>query len=425
MWENEYKKTIIRNVIIGILLVVLACGLLFAIIQVRSQIEQEDAQLSVIKSEQQQQQSDARKENVDVIQKAYETDMETVAQYMPGIVCWGDNLTSGSSGNASYPYTLQKYINTYLCDIYDFRSSIENAADFAWLNWENYQVSVPVVNMGSGQENSATVLGRAGVKPYVVKKGLEIPAGTESVAISITSQDGSAVAPLTAGNLGVNPVTIAGVDGTLTLESSGWEKSYSFCRLEAGEAVAVEAGTQITTAGTQEYQDYIHVVWLGNYDGYTSSAELVENVKLLLSRQAKNPERYLVIGPCTYAGSWGSNAARSLESIDSAMMQAFGSRYVNVRKYLVEDGLKDAGISATKLDSQYLAQGCIPDSFRSGSGGVELNGRAYELIGQVIYERMDRLGYFSEIRGELGIDKTTQEILKEDPKYFENMLKNS
>ena len=203
--------------------------------------------------------------------------------------------------------------------------------------------------MGSGQENSATVLGRAGVKPYVVKKGLEIPAGTESVAISITSQDGSAVA-------------------TLTLESSGWEKSYSFCRLEAGEAVAVEAGTQITTAGTQEYQDYIHVVWLGNYDGYTSSAELVENVKLLLSRQAKNPERYLVIGPCTYAGSWGSNAARSLESIDSAMMQAFGSRYVNVRKYLVEDGLKDAGISATKLDSQYLAQGCIPDSFRSGSG---------------------------------------------------------
>ena len=41
---------------------------------------------------------------------------------------------------------------------------------------------------------------------------------------------------------------------------------------------------------------------------------------------------------------------------------------------------------------------------------------------QRLYLRVEALGYFDEIRQELGIDKTTQEILKTNPKYFENIL---
>ena len=35
---------------------------------------------------------------------------------------------------------------------------------------------------------------------------------------------------------------------------------------------------------------------------------------------------------------------------------------------------------------------------------------------------MSSLGYFDEVRQELGLDKTTQDILKNNPKYFENIL---
>lgn len=419
MWENERKKTIIRNIIIGLLLVVAVVALGVAMFRVMKQIDEEDEQLSAIKQEQQQQLSDNRQGNIDAIQHAYEKDMETVATYMPGIVCWGDSLTAGTSGNVSYPATLQDYIDIYLCGVYDLRYTIDNAAEYSWLDWSEYKLSIPVVNMGAGEENSATIMGRAGVKPYVVHKSFEIPGELEKVAVSFTSPDGKQVNPLTAGDMEMNPVTIAGVEGTLTLESGGRERKYYFCRSEVGDPVVVEKGAEIQVASAPKYQDYVHIIWMGNYDTNVKPDALVQDVKQMLARQAQSPDRYLVIGPCSYNGNWAAGEA-NLSSIDTAMMQAFGKNYVNLRKYLLEDGLKDAGLSPSKADNTSMKQGSVPDSFRSGIGSVNLNAQAYTLTGKLIYERMEALGYFDEIRNELGIDITTQEILKNDPEYFKN-----
>lgn len=52
-----------------------------------------------------------------------------------------------------------------------------------------------------------------------------------------------------------------------------------------------------------------------------------------------------------------------------------------------------------------------------------MNGVAYDLLGKLVYERMELLGFFDEVREELMLDKITQDILKEDPAYFENILK--
>lgn len=422
MWENENKKLIIRNIIIGIILIGVVFGLYKAIKTANEQISEEDKQLSEAHSNQQQQQVDARQENWDSVLAAYDKDMETVAQYMPGIVCWGDSLTAGSSGNASYPYTLQKYINVYLCGIYDFYSTVPNANNYPNVDWNEYNLTIPVVNMGGGQENGATILGRAGVEPYVIKEGFMIPADTEATEISIQSPDGKSVNPLTAGNLGINPVTINGIEGILSLETIYGTNHYTFERLEAGEETPVEKGTQIQTAGAEDYQDYIHIVWLGAYNGYTSPKELVAQTKLLLLRQTNCVDRYLVIGPCAMNGSWTGETSSSLDAFDSAMMQAFGNHYVNVRKYLIEDGLDDAELKPTMTDTQQINQGYVPTSFRGSGSGCDLNAKAYELIGKLIYERMDRLGYFDEVRKELEIDKTIREILLYQPKYFEVQL---
>ena len=425
MWENEGRKTIIRNILIFLLLVAAAAGLLIAMITVKRQIDAEDELLQAESSNQRQELSAARQENLEAISVAYENDMQIVAQYLPGIVCWGDSLTAGSSGNVSYPGTLQKYIDTYLCDIYDFRSTIENAQDYSRLDWEEYTVSIPVVNMGAGKEDSATILGRSGVTPYVVGADFEIPGETESVAITLKSADGKAVSPLTAGNAGVNPVTIDGVEGTITRvsEGQGWgQASYQFTRTEAGEPVPVVKGTEIVTACQEEYLDYIHVVWLGTYGDFTNPEKLVSDTKQLLSRQANNPDRYVVIGPCTVRGDWSNADTNTMNAIDSAMMQAFGNHYVNVRKYLMVDGLTDAKITPSKEEKLIIQQGRVPTSFRSNASGADLNSTAYKLIGKLVYERMESLGYFDEVRTELGLDKTTQEILKTNPKYFETIL---
>lgn len=423
MWENNRTRMIIRNILIFILLACVVAGLGYSYLKVRKQIAEEDAQLTAANQDQRQELSAARQENLELVQQEYEKDMQAVAKYVPGIVCWGDSLTAGSSGNVSYPDTLRKYLNTYLCDIYDFSAGFENSSEYTRVKWNEYKFSIPVVNMGSGQEDCATILGRSGVASYVVQSDFEIPAGKEAVKVTFTAPDGRKVLPLTAGSAGVNPVTIGGVEGTLSMVASsiGWQQyEYHFVRSQEGSAVPVTAGTEIVTAAANQYTDYIHIVWMGAYDGYRTADQLVQDVKLLLSRQTANTDRYLVIGPCAYNGSWMQEFTYTLDNIDSAMMQAFGNHYVNVRKYLIEDGLRDAGLTATKEDS---TKGAVPASFRSNAAGADLNGVAYKLIGKLVYERMDRLGYFSEIRAELNLDKTTQNILKNDPNYFERLLK--
>ncbi|MBQ3275484.1 MAG: hypothetical protein IJH47_00305 [Oscillospiraceae bacterium] len=426
MWKNDRWKTVVLNIFLALLIVAIVAGLGYFMLRVRQQTREHDEQLSELYVQQQQQQTEARQESVTAIQDEYQKDMDTVARYLPGIVCWGDSLTLGSSGNISYPAVLKTYLETYFCDIYDFRSTIENAEDYARLRWDDYTVSVPVVNMGAGPENTYTVLGRCGAVPYVLGKDIVIPAECEGVEVTLKSQEGNDVSPLTGGNAGVNNVHIGDIEGTLAIVSNANEYfgyKYFFTRSEPGEETPAAAGTVIQTAAENQYKDYIHVVCIGTYGKFTNADDLVEQIRQLLARQTNNPERYIVLGLCSIEGQSASGSY--LDVIDTAMMQAFGNRYINVRKYLIEDGLADAKINPTAQDKVNISMHRVPVSFTTSSGSNELNGKAYALIGKLVYSRMESLGYFDEVYDELGIRETTKRILKEDPGYFERIIQNS
>ena len=423
MWKSDRWKVILLNLFLTLLILGIVGALGVVMLRVRQQTMEHDEQLSEMYVQQQQQQTEARQESVAVIQAEYDKDMDTVAKYLPGIVCWGDSLTLGSAGNTSYPSVLKTYLDTYFCDIYDFRSTIPNAEEFSRLNWDEYKVSVPVVNMGAGPEDTYTILGRSGAVPFVLHRGIVIPAdNTVPVQVQLISQSGQGVKPLLGGNAGVNEVTIAGIAGTLSLDSASRNRYY-FTRSEAGEETSVPAGTPVETAATDMYRDYIHVVWLGTYGNYKNAEDLVAQIKALLSRQAQNPERFIVLGVCGREKIQYS--ASRMDAIDTAMMQAFGSRYINVRKYLIEDGLSDAGITPSKKDINNIVAQKVPDSFTTASSQVELNGKAFTLIGKLVYDRMESLGYFDEVFDELSIRETMKEILKKDPGYFDRIITNS
>ena len=113
-----------------------------------------------------------------------------------------------------------------------------------------------------------------------------------------------------------------------------------------------------------------------------------------------------------------------MDEVDSAMVSAFGNRYISIRRYLIGDGYTDAGISPTKEDDYYITQEIVPPSFKVASHSEELNSLAHKLIGKMIYTRMDSLGYFDEIKQELNLTETTKEIIKDNPSYFESIIKN-
>lgn len=426
MWETNRKSTIVKNILLVIVIAVLLSGLLFAMIRVREMNAVQDEKLSEIYVQQQQQQQAARTESLTAIQNEYEKDLQTVQDYIPGIVCWGDNITAGNSGYLNYPYVLQTYINTYLCDIYDFASTIENAEEYSRLKWEDYTFKIPVVNMGAGQESSYTVLGRCGAVPYIVAEDFLIPAGKDSVPIKIMSMSGKDVTPLTGGSAGINNVHINGVEGMLSIDSESYNYNgsfyYYFTRTEPGSEEWVTAGSVIETAASQMYRDYIHIVFIGTYGEYKTADDLVQQVKTLLSRQTQNSDRFIVIGPYSVSG-WTASSYQ-LDAIDTAMLQAFGNRYVNVRKYLLGDGYRDAGMTPTYEDSFSISGNAVPPSFLVSSNSVELNSTAHKLLGKLIYSRMESLGYFDEINDELRLADASKKILKDDPSHFETIIKN-
>ena len=424
MWETKRTKTVVINILLILFIIVIVGGLVMGMRYVSRISATQDAQLSEIYSQQKQEQNAARVESVNAIQEEYEKDMRTVAQYVPGVVCWGDETTAGTSGYLNFPYVLQTYINTYLCDIYNFASSIENAAEFSRLKWDDYKVNIPVVNMGVGKESTYTILGRSGAIPYVTREDFVIPADTEPVGLLLLSETGKTVTPLIGGNAGVNNVTINGVEGVLTIDSDYYYHNgycnYYFTRLTPGEEIAVPAGTVVKTAASDLYKDYIHVVFIGTYGEYEGAEDLVNQVKTLLSRQAQNPERFIVLGP--YTDNLYTMSHYELNAIDAAMTQAFGNRYISIRRYLLGNGYIDSGLSPTGVDEYYIGNDIVPPSFRVSSDSMELNSISHKLIGKLIYTRMESLGYFDEIKDELNLTETTKQILKDNPSYFDTMI---
>ncbi len=423
MWQEEKNAYKNRNRILAGLCLLVALSLLIAMVFTRKKTKQEEALLKEEYLKQQDSQTLARQSAVEEIEAEYRKDLDTVAQYLPGIVCWGDTLTAGSSGSVSYPLILQRCLDTYICDIYDFRSTIKNASEYSRLDWESYTVSIPVVNMGVIDEDTNTVLGRSGVVPFVLEKGVTIPAETEPVEIRIISQNGEDVTPLKGGNGGVNDVSIDGIAGTITLETdathgSGHRMHYYFTRSEAGSAVSVAAKTPIITAASDMYKDYFHIVWIGTYGGYDNSTELVEQIKTLLARQTNCTDCYLVLGLC-YRNGW-----KDTSSLDNVMIQAFGDHYINVRKYLCSDGMADAQLNITDDDEYSASHEIVPPSLRSSNGDAGLSAKAYTLIGKLVYDRMEKMGYLREITDELGIEEVRKNLLKDNPDYFVNIMKN-
>ena len=350
--KNKYQ------LILVILLTAITALILIGGLQKEKEMKSKIAEVAVVYNAEQK----ARQEKISLIEQA-------IVEELPGIIAWGDSLTAGAGGEGTnYPNQLQSLIKS---NVYD----------------------IPVINMGVGGENTNTIMGRAGSVPFVVNS-FTIPNDTSKVEITIMSSDGNSVAPLRQGDNGVNPVTINGISGTISIEQATYtsqEYTYYFNRTEPGTPVNVEDGTVITTAATtlNDYQNYIPIVFMGQYGGWNENPlELISQIKSILNMDQWN-DKYLVLGLT-------SGTAESRADLELAMQGEFGDRYINLREIIVKSGLEQLGIIATEADLNAMNEGAIPPSLLSDS--VHFNSSGYTFIAQVVYDRMIELGYFEVIK---------------------------
>lgn len=274
------------------------------------------------------------------------------------IACFGDSLTQGAPvyGAKAYPGKLQTLLGN------------------------SYQV----INQGIGGETAQGILARQGSMPAVVQP-FTIPADTTAVDITLkNSINANVLWPQNQLDMKVNPVTINGIEGTLT-ESTDESNiyHYKFTRSVAGDEVVVDRPALLQTAQSKVYADAIQILWFGQNGTWTDAEELVSMYRAAV-RHLKT-DRYLVIG-------LSSDTAAVREPLEKKMQYEFGERYINIRKYLVEYGLTDAGLTATDNDTSQIAQGLVPESLRADA--VHFTEAGYASIAKAVYSRGKYLGYW-------------------------------
>ncbi len=310
---------------------------------------------------------------------------QKISASLPGIVCWGDSITEGYEGGGStWPLRVSKRMEAELM------APLRESLQYPGL------IAPPVINMGIAGETTLEIAGRNGAIPYLVDERVTIPGGRGSrVDISFSSAyKGEMVQPLELGDAGIRFVVINGVRGRLLRwwDRPSWRSRYIFERSEPGAAVTIEPGTPIMTEACAQYGDYVMVIMMGANGGYDSSEELVLQYQAMLQHQSIEKDRYVVVGmPLIDAdlAKWRRDEA--------AMKKAFGEHYVSYREWLIENGLQRAGITPTAADKERMKKGLIPLALLQPDE-IHFTGTGYSLLGDMVYEKMDELGYFDGLK---------------------------
>ena len=270
---------------------------------------------------------------------------------LPRIVCWGDSLTVSVDGKSAFP------------DILRDLSGCE------------------VINYGVEAENTSMIAMREGGLRVNVKATV-IPADTNLIPVFLRTENNGHVHFLDHGDGGVNPCSISGIEGELQKLNG----SYYFVRSRKGERIAVEEGTQFKTHGMIDARmGDVLVIFAGTND--LPDSKSVGNI-IALERQmleAAKCDRYIIVG-LTYAGG-----IPEIDKVNAALEKEFGDHFVDIRKYMLNYGLADAGIEPTQADIADIKKGEIPGSLRRDY--VHGNKLYHKLLGEQVYRRMVYLGY--------------------------------
>lgn len=295
------------------------------------------------------------------ITKENETDSQENVESEPKekpqrIICWGDSLTYGQGGDGiTYPLVLEEKTN------------------------------MEVINYGIQGETARQIAIRMGVLSMTTGK-FEIPETAEPVEVTLWQGDEDPIM-MRLGDCAINPCKIAGVEGTLSYNAS--DNKYYFTRTIEGQAVTVAEDTVVETfASADKSESDIIVLFAGTNlpPDKNTVGELIDMEEKML--EYLDTERYVVVGLTS------KTLIPDIEPINEALAEAFGEHFLDIRAYLLENGLSDAGIEVTEQDQSDIEMGEIPSSIRVDE--VHGNSAFYQIIGQQIYEKLESLGYLSE-----------------------------
>ena len=289
------------------------------------------------------------------------------------IACWGDSLTYGQGSKdpetESYPAVLQS------------------------LNGSK------VYNMGVCGETAMTIAARQGGTDLVLTEAVTIPESGETeikFAAKDTTGALASVVPrdITCG--GWNPVSINGIEGTLTVDVNAdrtlnWAK---FTRTGTGNRTTILPETKININAHEIAKDAdINIIFIGTNGGWNAANTANNNDLIALIKQmienTKNKNKFIVIGLTR-------NNTDDYTELNNLMKTEFGEHFLDAKSYLSsEQALKDMNLPITENDSEYIQAGNVAYSFMSSpeKDPVHMNTYGYKALAKCLNDKLNELGY--------------------------------
>lgn len=298
---------------------------------------------------------------------------------MPSIVVWGDSTSSPNRTWKEYPLRLIEQV-------------------------DNYQLKNQAV---SGEYTTSTSARQGG---NALKVGaFTIPSDTSEVEITLTSQDGQTfgTSPIFSCGGSFNPCTINGVKGTIIHSGKG---VYKFARYEEGASVEVEANTIVTSNADDLFNnaDNIMLINLGINQGWNNDTDVLLNqVQLMVDHfTSKGGTKYIICSPFTIR-----NASEEVTTpqYETKALARFGEHFINLRQYMIDNGLTENGLTPSALDTERMVQGKVPASLLGAGGTTDIpmydgvtvtddthpNAYGHETIKNAFYNKGKALGYWN------------------------------
>lgn len=274
------------------------------------------------------------------------------------VICWGDSLTEGTGGDGtSYPSVLE---------------------DLSGCEVKNY---------GVYNDRASLIAARQGANPQRAKDLSYISAEPQKQKVNIVGENGAWEMWLNFGDAGVNPCYIDGVEGTLSIDPDTGTRY--FTRTSAGEAVSVTKGKFETIAMRDMRDDDILVIWSGSSDGLFADGNINDIIKYQRSMlEYAHCEDYIIINFTAKC-----NIGDDIDEWNRRLEAEYGEHCLDIRSYLMEHGLEDAGIEATPEDIKAMEEGHAPQSLRSDEG--HFNAAGYKVIGKQVYKKLLEMGYIN------------------------------
>lgn len=251
-----------------------------------------------------------------------------------------------------------------------------------------------VYNYGAEGDCAQNVARRIGGSPVTITAATTIPADKTKVKIQLSDDYCVTKAKVQQDTSGVNCATINGVLGFVTYENG----SYYFQRANAGKTTHICAGTAIVTEFSGSYQKGETLVIYtgtndfnsGNFTNKNSVDQYIAKIKAIVDYCGCS--NYVVVG-ITFRGNTPCSN-ETMKTYDSAMSNAFGDKYLNLREYFIQNAYEICpDVAKDDSATSDLANGIVPTVFFADGTTHWNRDTGGKIVAKAIYEKLNTLGY--------------------------------